>query len=477
MIKNYVKKVASGFLIGLITLGINGCSSGNLTPMQEEKLSSFSITDIQAHIDNIKKAKTVDKLDFYSYKNFSKAQSFAYEAMSINNSHADKMDVYNMVEESKKYLQAAYNSKQIIENRLNKVLLYKVKLDKLHARELFSDEYNDISENITKMMHDIDDGDGIEAFKPRDETLQMAQVLYSKIKVSSSLHNVQAILNTIDSNISPKSYQKALEKFKNAKFTINKFPDDENMIKEVTVEAFKEAKYAQAIAKEVKKFLNLDDAFELYIINKHEKISEIQKSVDKNDTTFRTLSYNSKIATLRDLILKKMQILDSLATLNATLLITKKTNQKTILELKEKLNTQLANNKLLQNKIETLNSDLFKSKDSSLDMNSKLLLVQKNTSDLEKNLQELKNSNLAYQQDIEHLNLQIQKANNIMSQLKKDNTKVKKNFKSTKASLETEKGIVKKLKAELLKKEDEFKTIQNSMQSIENKLKDVNTTK
>ncbi|CAI6151303.1 MAG: hypothetical protein SPLUMA1_SPLUMAMAG1_01254 [uncultured Sulfurimonas sp.] len=433
MIKNYGKKVVATFLIGLMILAINGCSSGSLTLMQEEKLSSFSITDIQAHIDNIKKAKTVDKLDFYSYKNFFKAESLAYEAMSMNNSHADKMEVYNMVEESKKYLQAAYNSKQIIENRLNKVLLYKVKLDKLHARELFSDEYNDISENITQMMHDIDDGDGIEAFKPRDETLQMAQVLYSKIKVSSNLHDVQAILNTIDSNVSPKSYQKALEKFKNAKFTINKFPDDENMIKEVTVEAFKEAEYAQAIAKEVKKLLNLDDAFELYIINKHEKISEIQKSVDKNGTTFKTLSYNSKIATLRDLILKKMKTLDRLATLNTTLLSTEKTNQKTILELKEKLNTQLVNNKLLQNKIEILNSDLFKSKDSSLDMNSKLLLVQKNTSDLEKNLQELKT----------------------------DNTKVKKNFKSTKASLETEKGIVKKLKAELLKKEDEVKTIQN----------------
>ena len=389
--KNCLKFLASSFILGFVIVGMSGCGAASLTPMQQEKLLGFNTADIQANVDNVKKAKLVDNLDFYSYKKFSEAEALAYQALSMNSDGTERIEVYNKVQESKKYLLEAYNSKQIIEKELSNILAYKKKLDELHAKELFNDEYSEISDNLTKMMQDIDDREGIKAFEPRDETLLMIQALYSKIRVSSNLHNVQAIMNSIDSSVAQKSYQKAQAQLKNAEFTINKYPDDEKMIEEVSNEALAEALYAQAVAKEVTKLSSSEENMELYVLNEHEKLVEIYKSIDANVSTFRTLSYSSKVASLRDVVAKRTNTLKSLTAENSALKISLEENQKNITQLNQKVDAQLLDNKLLQSKIETLNSDLLKTKDGTLDVNAKLLQAQNDMSLLEKSLQEMKN--------------------------------------------------------------------------------------
>lgn len=469
--------VVSSFLTTLIVLGANGCGGAALTPMQEEKLLSFGIVDIQANIDNIKKAREVDNLDFYSYKNFVEAEDAAYEALKMNNSGQDKIEVHNRVEQSKIALAKAYNSKQIIDKELANVLMYKKRLDDLHAQNLFPDAYSDISENITQMTHDIDDGEGIEAFEPRDETLIMVQTLYSKIKVSSNLHNVEAIMNSIDSSIAPKSYQKAQEKLKSAKFTINKFPDDEKMIEEVSKEALSEALYAQAIAKEVNKLTNTEEHIELYVTNEHEKLIEIYKTLASDESNFRSLAYNSKVSTLRDTIEQKSVALESLTAQNALLTKSKEQNQQSLKELSEKLDENREERRVLTSKIELLNADLLKTKDGTLDVNSKLLQAQNSTNELEKSLQELKNSNTNYAEELATLTGELTKTKAELTRLKKDKQRLQTSLKSTKNSLKKEQAGAEKLKSELSKKSAEIAEVKAEADVAQESLKEQTPTK
>jgi len=339
------------------TLLFLGCSSKSITPQKQAEIAKFTVNDINTQIDKIDKAQKVDNLSFFAPKTFKQAESSAYQALEMYKRQKDTADIFDKVQQSKKLLAKAYDTKALIQKELAPLLDYRRKFEVLHASKLYNDEYQDINENILTMIQDLDDGDGMDAFDIRDETLTMARNLYSKIKISTNLHSVTEILNSIDSDIAPQSFQKAKSVYEKAKFTINKFPDNEEQIQTLSAEALNMALYAQTIELETKKMSDLDDSdMELYLVNLHERLVVIDQKLEHNNK-FKTLSLETKFSRIKKLITKLIDENHTMKVKNKNLL---KQNQEVDSENKE-LNKQLAKignqNIVLEAKVTTLDKE------------------------------------------------------------------------------------------------------------------------
>ncbi len=469
--------------IGLVGIGMSGCGGASVSPVEHDKLLNFGINNIERNIQNIKDAKDVAKLNFYSPKNLAKAENCAYKALDMHKDKDNKSDIYQQVELSKKYLAKGYKLKTIVKEELKNVFIYKQKMDALHAKELFNSEYSNIYENITDMISNVENGEGIESFKNREETLIKSKKLYSKIKVSSNLHSVKEILNSIDQDIAPQSYQKAIETYQNAEFIINKFPDDEKVIKEKTQEALNEALFAQTIERESKNLMNMEEKIELFVRNEHEKLNAIYLLTDKKNLKFRTLSYNSKTSKLKDItiaiteekevfqneisrLIKAMtKILKDKKALkdeNKSLIAKAKISKKSILDLNKKFQQQKLKTRSLEAKIQNSNEQLLKSKDGALDSNTKLLMLQNEITLLKTAIEEEKKTNqekdeillnkdkilsdkdkdlLNSKKTIKQLNKKIKSANYRLKKERKNSSKLGN-------ALKDKEGVIKSLKSQ-----------------------------
>jgi hypothetical protein len=441
-----LKIVASSLVVGFISIGMSGCGA-KLTPMQQEKIATFGIQDIEKNIQDVKDAKNNEMLDFYAPKNFVEAQTLAYKALSMFKNEEQTIDVYETVASSKEYLTKAYSSKTIIQKELSQLLSYKNKLDELHAKELFNDEYMDIYKTINEMINAIDEGDGISALDDRDETLLKARELYSKMKVASNLHAVEVILQSINQDTAPKSYQKAESVYKNAKFTINKFPDDDKIIQEVSQEALNEALYAQTIERETKKLIDIKKDIELYIKNEHDKLIDIY-IVLNNDNKFRTLSYSSKISQLKEQVVKIQESLKTLQTQNQNFSTDSQRDKQTIEDLTSKIIDLQSKLGILEAKVEIANSQLLKTKDGSSDANTKLIDAQNQIASLQKSVEEAKTSEtqkatqlITLQEELNKLNTKLISANEKLQIAKSKNSDLE-------SKIEDKELLIKALKSE-----------------------------
>lgn len=461
--KNFVKSVIGCTVLGLISLGMSGCG-GAVSPMQQEKLTNFGVADIQKNIQNVKDAKNIAKLDFYSPNNLSNATDYAYEALSMHKDNDDKADIYEKVKLSKQYLASAYNVKSIIKKELKEILVYKEKLDTLHANELFNDEYSDISESIADMINGIEEGEGIKSFEDREETLMKSKALFSKIKVSSSLHIAKEILQSINQDIVPITYKQANAVYENAKFAITKFPDDEKIIKEKTQEVLNEALYAQTIQKESKKLIDLDTNVELFVKDKHEKLINIYNLINKENQKFRTLSYSSKVSKLKDITKHMIQERKSLKSENEVLLSNAKKDKKLIVDSDTKLKQQQLKITSLETNIKNSSERLLKSKDGILDVNSKFMKSQNELAllktSVEKKKKEGKEKNktiLELQETKDTLNKKINTLNSKLKKALKNNTQLNEKLEDIDLVVKALKSEIKTLKSKnkaLSKKSD-----------------------
>lgn len=463
---NLIKSVVSCALIGLVGVGMSGCGGSSVSPVQQDRQASLGLEDIKKNIQDVKNAKNIDKLDFYAPKNLAKAENHAYKALDMYNDKDNNSDIREEVKLSKSYLAKGYKVKTILQKELNDVFSYKEKLESLHAQELFNDEYSDISESITDMISDMEDGKGMESFDAREQTLIDAKILYSKIKVSSNLHTVDEVLNSIDEDIAPLSYEKAKATYANATFTINKFPDDEKITKEKTEEALDEALYAQTIERESKKLLDLDDNVELFVTDEHDKLSSIYTIIDKDDRKFRTLSYSSKTSRLKKSITKMIEekkslegeisnLKDNISKIseekkvleseNYALVSNLDVSKKSMADFSEKLEQQKLQASALESKMQNSNDQLLKSKDGALDTQTKLAESKNEIALLKTSIEKEKKVNLeknqALKDTINKLNKKIKTAN---SELKKEI----KNSSRLSDSLENNEIVIKSLKSE-----------------------------
>lgn len=457
----------SSLVVGFISLGMSGCGA-KITPVQQEKIATFRLQDIEKNIQDVKDAKNKETLDFYSPQNFVKAQTLAYKALNMFKEEGKTIDVYETVTLSKEYLTKAYSSKTIIQKELSQLLSYKSQLDELHAKELFNDEYMDIYDTTNEMINAIDEGDGISALDDRDETLLKAKELYSKMKVSSNLHAVVVILKSIDQDIVPKTYQKAESVYKNAKFTINKFPDDKKMIQKVSQEALHEALYAQMIERETKKIRDLEEGIELYVKDEHDKLTDIY-NVLKNDNNYKTLSYSSKVLQLKEQVIKTEESLKTLQIANQNFLVASQRDKHTI----EELNSTIANSQsklgMLEAKIATSNTQLLKIKDGSLSTNKKLIDAQNQIVSLQKNVEEAKISETRKATKIVSLQEKLNKLNTKMISTNKKLQKAKTKNNDLESKLEDKELLIKALKSESETIKSKNKTIKSESEKDKTK--------
>ena len=385
--------------ITLLSVGIIsfvGCASKSIDPYKQEKIAKFTVNDINNQIKKVKDAQAFDNLSFFAPKTFQEAKTSAYNALTMYQEHNDMEDIFDKVQESKKLLTKAYDQKALILKELAPLLEYKSKFEMLHASTLYHDEYEEIKENISTMIQDLDDGEGVDAFSIRDETLQMARNLYSKIKISTNLHSVKEILNNIDPDVAPRSFQKAKNVYEKAKFTINKFPDNEEQINTISAEALNMALYAQTIELETKKMSDLEEStMELYLINLHDKLLSIDKKLETNNK-FKTLSLESKFARIKKLI---SQLVD--------------TNQ----QIKEKNNNLTTKNQQLSSENIELNKQLTEIGDQNV-------VLEAQVSTLDKENQQYKLSSQANQEIISTLKTELENIHNDTKKLK-DEIKVK----------------------------------------------------
>lgn len=373
--KNYVKTISGLIFVSATVLNFTGCLGKNaVSPQKQVAINKFKIDDINIQIKEVNKAKKIDNLMFFSPVNFKKAEDLAYKSLEMKKDGEDIADIYDSVQESKQFLVKAYNTKKLIQKELSTLLEYKEKFDKLHASKLYKEQYEDIDENIKDMINDVDNDEGISSFDIREETLLEAKSLYSKIKISNNLHSVKDILQNIDREIAPALFQKAKTAYEKAKFTINKFPDNDELINNVSTEALNSALYAQTIELESKKLMTLEDeSIEFYLLNLHEYLINIDNKIEKNDK-FKTSSIESKFNKIKKLVSK---IVDN----NLVLLTTNKKLTEQNIEnnknLQAKIDELTAQNLSLTTKIATLNADMLKSKNSELATQNNFIKAQK----------------------------------------------------------------------------------------------------
>lgn len=373
--KNYVKTISGLIFVSATILSFTGCLGKNaVSPQKQVAINKFKVEDINIQIKEVNKAKKIDNLMFFSPVNFKKAEDLAYKSLEMKKDGEEIADIYDSVQESKQFLEKAYNTKKLIQKELSTLLEYKEKFDKLHASKLYKEQYENINENIKEMINDVDNDEGISSFDIREETLQEAKALYSKIKISNNLHSVKNILQNIDKEIAPALFQKAKAAYEKAKFTINKFPDNDELINNVSTEALNSALYAQTIELESKKLMTLEDeSIEFYLSNLHEYLISIDNKLEKNDK-FKTSSIESKFNKIKKLVSKIVDTNLVLLTTNKKLTIQSiedNNNSKTKID---ELTTQ---NLSLSAKIATLNAEMLKSKNSELAIQNNFIKAQK----------------------------------------------------------------------------------------------------
>lgn len=452
-----IRPVTHSILVASLLVGLSGCFGGPdaVDPARQSQLAQFSTQDVEAQVAKVKSARENDNLAYYAPITFKQAQEYAYNALEMQKNKDDLSDIFDEVQKSKKILAKAYSTKSLVDKELAEVLSYKIRLDELHAIQLFKDEYTEILDNISEMIEAVDNDQGIESFSLREETLQKEKQLYSRMKISTNLHSVEAVLNSIDAEIAPKAFQKAKSTYDSAKFTINKFPDDEVMINKVSTAALNEALYAQTIEKETKKLLDIArENVEYYITDLHDKLIDLYNMLDSNDK-FRTFSLESKFAEIKKELAELVKAKKELDAQNKILNETVAKNETTISDLKTQVDTFTKKNSDLEQKALASNKDILQAKDVQIDLKNKLFTTEKKVTELEativamqkqKEVQE--SSAKSSEKSIQDLQKKVDDLNGIINKKNSDIKGLKDNNSKLSSQLEDKDIVIKTLKSE-----------------------------
>ena len=365
--KGYLKFIVTPILLGSVIVSFNACSAKNeISPKKKAEIALFKAEDIRDQIQKVKTADEVDNLIFFAPISFKKAEDLAYTALEMQQATKSMTEIYDVIQKSKQFLTKAYNTKKLVKKELSTVLDYKEKLDLLHASKLFKEKYESINSNILTMIKDVDEGEGIDAFDSRDDTLREARELFSELKISSNLHLVKEIIENMDDELAPALFQKAKSTYEKAKFTINKFPDNDELITKVSQEALNSALYAQVIAHESKKIMHLkDENIEFYISNIHNHLIEIYKEIEESDK-FSTISIESKLNRIKKQISEIIENNKNLVLTNQELTTDKENSVTLKNELNSKIEELSTTNSSLKTQVDTANIDMLKSKNAEL---------------------------------------------------------------------------------------------------------------
>jgi len=274
---NYLAIIVAAALLVGCTGG--GAPQPGVSLAAEQKAADQLVSEIQKEQEAA--------LGYFAPVNFAEAKEAAYEAKTMVAEGESQADITRKLEVAKQKLQNARLSRSIVQKEMAETLGYKEKLVALNAAALYPDDFENFNDGLNEIIKKVDSGEGVESFETRAAVQAEGRELYSKAVIQGSLYKVADILNEMDAQdmvpFAPKTYAKAQDTYKNSKFTIQQFPDNEEVIAKASVTALEDAQVAQMVAKESRKVSESDEAaIEFYIVQLHGKLNEIYGKADGN---------------------------------------------------------------------------------------------------------------------------------------------------------------------------------------------------
>lgn len=271
-------------IVAAATLFLGGCAGDDVTPPQAQVTWTAEKQALDQQLSAIDEAKK-EGLGYFAPTTFSKAKDTVTEAKELLAEADSKKEFSQKLRESKQWLAKAETSRSIAEKELAEILEYKAKLTKLKAAALYPDEYENFNEDLNDIIEKIDEGEGVASFENRVSVQAEGRELYSKAVIQGSLYKVADILGEMEesdlASYAPKAYAKAQDTYKNSMFTIQQFPDNEEVIGKASVAALKDAEVALLIAKESRKVSESDErSVEFYVEQIHGKLNDIYGKLD-----------------------------------------------------------------------------------------------------------------------------------------------------------------------------------------------------
>lgn len=273
-------------LASLMVIVFAGCMGGDAEPAQPAVSRTAEQTAVAKQVAAIGDAEKAG-LGTFAPVTLPEAKEAAFDAQALLKEGESPAEVSQKLSQSKQWFEKAKTSRAIAEKELAEILTYKEKLTALKAGSLYPDEFESFTEGLNEIIYKIDSGEGVSSFDSRASVQAEGRELYSKAVIQGSLYKVADILEEMEEHdlvaYAPKAYAKAQDTYKNSTFTIQQFPDNEEVIAKASVAALEDAQVALLIAKESRKVSESDErSVEFYVEQIHGKLSDIYGKLDAN---------------------------------------------------------------------------------------------------------------------------------------------------------------------------------------------------
>ncbi len=274
-------KYLSKIIISLVLLfTLSGCGTPKLSIQEQKSFDKFGSQQIAELNDKMQRASSDYELNFYAPLSFINAQKTykKFKKYTKNSQQRDEQYIYYIATE--KYIDHGLESKEMVQSRLEKLLIQKERLLHTNAFDNFENRYEEFDEELNAIIEDIDQRLLDDVNAESSDLYKESILLYADNMSFNYLSKYTLILDTLDdegtANNIPRQYSIARKQLNTSSKKIKADPDNKEFCTKERLKTKNQVLYAQLLANEVHALMDRSSkSYEVYLDawhRSHEKI-------------------------------------------------------------------------------------------------------------------------------------------------------------------------------------------------------------
>lgn len=260
---------------------LTACGAPELNIEEQQKLSKFNSKDMARLDERMQRANSDFELNYYAPLSFVHAQKSYKKFTKLKEQEFEKReDLFAYYLQTQKLIDYGLDSKEIVERKLEKLLLQKERLLQTKAYENFEERYDEFEESLSELIVNIDKRQTDELSDKSALLYNSSVALYADNMSYNYLNKYVQILKSLEddgfANNAPRQYKIATQMLKKSEKAIKDDPDNTALCKSVRLKTKIEVLYAQLLANEVESLMKRDSiTYEILLNNWHRSLEKI----------------------------------------------------------------------------------------------------------------------------------------------------------------------------------------------------------
>lgn len=295
------------FIIGICTLGLlSACSSTAIkdTSLIEEAAKNIIESGQQNATEIVNQARELQlqaqqaDLYFFSPKHMTQAEQEMAKAEQAVELQKSEEDIITYSLTAKTLYERGLNIKPIVESQLKPSLDAIAMLKALNAHILLKDDFADINQEVTNLIHKIEDGETAQASNDQIALLKDITELEIATLKAAYLSPAEIALEKAEDvdadDYASQTHDKAEQKVENLEQLIEHHYQNKEAIKTASIDAIRNAQHAQNIAIAAKPLLKLNnERAEQHVIYIESLLSRITTALQEDPLNHLLLNNQS----------------------------------------------------------------------------------------------------------------------------------------------------------------------------------------